>query len=206
VADVSLPNTIAPPTVSTSEVQGNDEALRDYVNSSGWVNSARIADGTIVAGDVADGTLTNAKLASGFFPAARVYASGTQSLTTATYTALTFDSERFDNASIHSTVTNPTRLTIPTTGVYLVSANVGIAAGAGSVREVWFRVGGSTYISGDVRANQSGKSMQFAVSTIWQFTAAQYVEVVAMQESGGSLPTVQSASSSPEFSIAMLTP
>lgn len=54
MSDVSLPNTIAPPTVSTSEVQGNDEALRDFVNGSGWVDTTKYEDASV----------TDAKLAS----------------------------------------------------------------------------------------------------------------------------------------------
>lgn len=43
MSDVTLPNTIDAPTVSTSEVQGNDEALRDHINSSAWVDDDKLA-------------------------------------------------------------------------------------------------------------------------------------------------------------------
>ena len=58
---------------------------------------------------------------SGVGPSASAYNSATQSLTSNTDTPLTFNVNEWDTCSsctIHSTSTNPTRFTAPTTGVY----------------------------------------------------------------------------------------
>lgn len=54
MSDVALPQTIDPPTVSTSEVQSNFEALRDFVNGTDWLSVEKIPNGEI----------TDAKLAA----------------------------------------------------------------------------------------------------------------------------------------------
>lgn len=50
--------------------------------------------------------------------------STTQSISNATFTAMTWDTEEFDVGSMHEGVTNPTRITIPTTGKWLVHGAV----------------------------------------------------------------------------------
>ena len=56
MSDPTLPHTIAPPAVSTSEVQGNDEALRDFLSGDGWIDTSKYADDSVTAAKV-EGTL-----------------------------------------------------------------------------------------------------------------------------------------------------
>src|ERR1044072_7417202 len=44
--------------------------------------------------------------------------------TTSTPAAISFNSERFDNDTMHSSSTDPTRITINTDGVYVIGGNV----------------------------------------------------------------------------------
>ena len=65
-------------------------------------------------------------------PGARVYRTGAQSVPDTTVTACTFDAERRDNAGIHSTATNTSRLTVPpgADGLWLAGAHLQFAANA----------------------------------------------------------------------------
>lgn len=79
-------------------------------------------------------------------PACSVYASSGQTLTstTGTPTALTADSEFYDNDSMHSTSTNTDRITINTAGRYQFFACVEFQADADGARFVEFMHNGTT--------------------------------------------------------------
>jgi hypothetical protein len=63
-------------------------------------------------------------------PRCRVYNSASQTLTTATETSLTWDSEEFDDGGLHSTSSNTDRLTAPVAGTYLIIGNVTFDSGS----------------------------------------------------------------------------
>lgn len=121
---------------------------------------------------------------------ARVRSSGNQSITTATFTALTFDTEDFDIWDLHESVTHPTRLTIPATlpGIWIVRATVTFAANATGMRAIEIRENGSQVISGPSAcfALASGTTA-IGVVTSFTFSAGDYVEALAYQDSGGAL-------------------
>lgn len=54
-------------------------------------------------------------------PACRVYNSANESIASGAPTTVTFDTELFDTDSMHSTVSNTSRITINTAGVYIVT-------------------------------------------------------------------------------------
>lgn len=54
-------------------------------------------------------------------PSCKAYRTTTQSVASATMTAISFDAEYWDTDSMHSPTTNPTRVTVPIAGVYLVT-------------------------------------------------------------------------------------
>lgn len=131
---------------------------------------------------------------------ARVYNSANLSTADSTLTALTFNSERFDNGDLHSTVANTGRLTVPITGLYLIGGNVEWAAHATGLRELNIRLNGTTYIETDSRLSAGAFRSTFqAVSTLYRLAATDYVELVGQQASGGALNVLASASYSPEF-------
>jgi hypothetical protein len=132
---------------------------------------------------------------------ARVYNSGAITLTTGTLTALTFDSERFDTDAIHSTASNTSRLTCTTEGVYLISGTVRFASNATGNRRVLIRLGGSTYLADNTQAAVNGLATTITISTIYQLAATNYVELVALQSSGGDLAVESTASITPEFAM-----
>lgn len=138
-------------------------------------------------------------------PKCRAYHSTTQSLTTATLTAIALNSERFDTDTIHDTATNNSRLTCKTAGLYLITGCLGYAAHATGERSTIIRLGGATQIGGT--AGLSGGATlptRHTVSTIYPLAVNDYVELVGYQSSGGALNTEQTANVCPEFSMVRL--
>lgn len=120
----------------------------------------------------------------------RVYPSANVSIPNATYTALAFNTESFDTDNYHSTVTNTSRLTVPTGkgGMYRVSWGITIdPSSAGSYRIANVRKNGSTTIS----PNQYGfpSSTQPAIlygSDLFQLVAGDYIDLLIYQDSGSA--------------------
>ena len=134
-------------------------------------------------------------------PNARVYNSGAISLATGSVTALTFDSERYDKgAGSHSTSSNTGRLTVPTScgGVYLIGGNVSFASNSTGVRQIGIRINGSTTIAQVYVNTNSSADCNLSICTAYSLAAADYVELMAFQNSGGNL-NVQVSAGSPEF-------
>lgn len=131
-------------------------------------------------------------------PQARVYNNANISIATGTATALTFNSERYDDGSLHSTAANTGRLTAPVAGLYSIGASVEFAANAVGVRVVIVQLNGTTNL---VRQDQaaSGAGNFIGVSTEYRLSAGDYVEAVVFQNSGGNLNVNSSGNVSPEF-------
>ena len=68
-----------------------------------------------------------------------------QSISSATQTDVTFDTENFDTDGYHSTVSNTARITIPTgkSGYFLVNARVAFASNSTGTRAMWIRLDGN---------------------------------------------------------------
>jgi hypothetical protein len=135
-------------------------------------------------------------------PTCRVYNSANLPITTGTVTALTFNSERFDNAAMHSTSSNQSRITIPTGGggKYLVGMVVEWQnSTAGTYRDNRIRNNGSTYHAGNTLTAAAINNVVILNSPtgLWSYTAADYVEFTATQDTGGNL-NVLALDGSPE--------
>lgn len=133
-------------------------------------------------------------------PACRVYNSAVQSVANGVNTMLTFNSERFDTDSMHSTATNTSRITINTAGVYMLTASISFAPNATGRRQLAFRINGATYIAAHAEVPISGLEHEMALAAVWKFAAADYVEVSALQTSGGALNVSAAGNYTPEFS------
>jgi hypothetical protein len=138
-------------------------------------------------------------------PAARVYNSANISITNNTVTALTFDSERWDNGDLHSTSANTSRLTAPITGLYEIGGCVRIAANATGIRSAMIRLNGTTDIASITEPTPSaGAASDFNPSTPYQLAAGDYVELTVYQNSGGALNVTAAGNFSPEFWMVRL--
>jgi hypothetical protein len=135
-------------------------------------------------------------------PTCRVYNSAALSIVSGSSVALTFNSERFDNAAMHSTSTNTGRITIPTGGggKYLIGCVIEWnAAAGGNYRDNRIRNGGTTFHAGVTVGPIGGAGSPLAAPVgTWNYTAADYAEVVVAQDSGGNI-NINSADGSPEF-------
>lgn len=135
---------------------------------------------------------------------ARVYNSGNLTIPTATPTALTFDSEREDAYGFHSTVSNTSRLTIPTglNGLYILLANCEFDNHVDGDRQIRLVISGGTEVGRTARWPKTGvyNTMYIAAALYW-LTAGQYAEAQVYQNRGGDLDVMAVGNYSPEFCI-----
>ena len=121
-------------------------------------------------------------------PACSVFNSAAVSVATGTSsTALTANSEQFDNNAMHSTATNTSRITIQTAGRYLFVATVAFAANATGNRRLAFRVNGSTVYESTLVGGTATNSIVLTAPRMLTLAAADYVEALIWQTSGGNL-------------------
>jgi hypothetical protein len=111
---------------------------------------------------------------------------GTQTVGWNTQTALTFGSEDFDTDSFHSTVTNTSRITIPTGlgGKYQINALVGLDTNTTGTRALSLYVNGSFVYEFNIHASATGPTGVMPV--IRNLSAEDYIELYAWQTSGAN--------------------
>ena len=134
---------------------------------------------------------------------ARVTKADVQAITTATLTAITFDTERWDTDAYHDNVTNNTRLTVPAGqgGTYIISFSAQFAGNGTGSRYFYLNLNGTTKLAGLYLINNGTAAFEGTLTTIFQLDAGDYVEAVVYQDSGGSLNINKNNNSSPEFSL-----
>lgn len=122
-------------------------------------------------------------------PAVRATMAVNQSLTSGTEVALVFGgTDRFDDENMHDTATNNTRLTCRTTGRYEIIGNVEFDANATGSRQARIRINGGTSIAGDARpAAGATHTTKVTVATLYDLAAGDFIELLALQDSGGAL-------------------
>jgi hypothetical protein len=139
---------------------------------------------------------------------ARITATAAQSLTNNTLTKITFNTASatpttdsydpqtwFDNAN--------DRIVIGQDGFYNITANVGFATNATSRRLVQIQVNGADRGSVQVTASAASTTL-LSVSTNIYLVATDYVEVHALQQSGGALNTVSVTGVYPVLSVGRI--
>ena len=134
-------------------------------------------------------------------PGCHLKKSAAQSITTATYTAATFDVESFDTDNMHDNVTNPSRITINTAGVYLFTGSTVWATNTTGHRIMGFRTNasGTQTLGGIVTASipvaaapaDLGRN---SISMIYKLGKGEFVEMMVYQNSGAGLNLVASSS------------
>lgn len=162
------------------------------VAGAAWANSVK--DGI----DFLIGTGSNV------IPIAALSASAVQAIPTAAWTGLLMNTEELDSDGGHSTVTNTSRYTAQTAGWYLCNGTAAFAAAASSRRIVALRVDGTGTDSPTHGPNAAhGVSTNIALSTsaLLYLAAGSWVEVVAYQDSGGSVNTTVTAGTQPLMSV-----
>ena len=166
--------------------------------------------GTYPAPSIANGAVGPAQ--TGTVPAASVFASGSQTITTATTTPIAFNSEHFDNASIHDNTTNNTRLTAPIAGLYEVNAHVvwSNTETTGN-RQITIAKNGnaSTIYALDRVAgtNGGGSAATNQASALVDLAAGDYIEINARHTQGADTSTaIATNGAAPAVSLLWVAP
>lgn len=121
------------------------------------------------------------------------YHSTTQSLTTATITALSLNSEDIDVGTMHDTVTNNSRITIPSggDGFYLISGFTEVQYNISALRRLSIRKNGTTnLVQVEVPFSANGSLANQGISTPLigaALVAGDYVELTGYQNTGSGL-------------------
>ena len=134
----------------------------------------------------------------------RVYNNANISIPNATWTTLTFNSERWDTNGMHSTASNTDRLTCIVPGLYPIVGQVAFDGNATGLRMLRILLNGSTQIAAYSQRFNSAWTCFLDISTQYQFSVAQYVILQVYQNSGGALNILYSAETSPEFMMARI--
>lgn len=133
-------------------------------------------------------------------PRLRVYRSADLSVSTSTWTQVTFDSESWDNDAMHSTSSNTARLIAVTAGRYLITVNAYFAGNATGTRILNLTANGAGTVSSSAGPLTNGayaaanNTNQLCSATVeWSASANDYVELFVWQSSGGSLNLIGGA-------------
>ena len=122
----------------------------------------------------------------------KAYSSTAQSIASSTSsTVLTLDTEVVDSDNGHSTVTNTSRYTCQTAGLYYVSGSVCFnATNANGSRTLNIFVNGAGQVGAGVQAAPSpANGASVFSSTLVQLNVGDYVELACWQNSGSSINT-----------------
>lgn len=131
---------------------------------------------------------------SGAASGCRAYATATQSIANATWTALALQAEKFDTDGYHDNATNNTRLTVPTGkgGTFIMAGQHRFAASTAGFRAIYVRKNGTDVLAGINTGGiqNSGYGASSHQSAVVQLAAGDYIELMAHQTSGGNLSTI----------------
>jgi hypothetical protein len=137
---------------------------------------------------------------------ARVYNSGNITVATGGWHTLTFDSERYDTDTIHSTVVNTERLTATTPGTYIIVGNVEWASDATGDRGMRIYLNNTTVIGNLWQNPADSAPTRHCLTTIYQLSATEYVELEVYQSTAGNLNIVAQSNFSPVFMMQRIAP
>lgn len=134
-------------------------------------------------------------------PACRVFNSANISITTSGVSqTLTYDSERYDTDSMHSTSVNTGRITFNTAGIYTVTSQIIFFNNSVGERYIAIVLNGTTTIvRNQFAANGTGGPWRMQASTTYKFSVSDYIETSVFQTSGGALNINFEGNDSPEF-------
>ena len=127
-ADPSFTNKSAGQQIQSAHVN----ALQDEVVAIGSALRSTLQHNVTVNGSITSSNATFSGVVNGTGqPRCFVYSSVAQGFASGAWTALTFETEQYDIGALHSTASNPSRITIPagSSGLYLCGATVRFSTG-----------------------------------------------------------------------------
>jgi hypothetical protein len=121
-----------------------------------------------------------------------------QTVSTATFTAIALATEAYDTDSIHSTVTNNSRFTIPSGkgGYWLFYQVLGFNPLSSGNMNIRFYKNNSSTVGGVMYSGSTSASTLTTVTniSILSLSAGDYIEMVAYQNSGSTMGILESGS------------
>lgn len=140
-------------------------------------------------------------------PACRVFHNTTQSIADNTVTTVLFNSERYDTDNMHNTVTNNSRITINTAGLYLLTFHGRVITAADYLALFCdFNVNAGSFSCAEMRwhPNTTGDVHNYQLTTVYKFAAGDFIEARVYQDNTANASrTLESTSAvTPEFSAA----
>jgi hypothetical protein len=172
---------------NTTDTLTNKTLTSPTINTA-TINTPTIATPTITSATIDSNTISGTANRLVFKQASvRVTNTAAQSISTATNTALTWDTENFDTDTLHSTVSNTSRLTASVTGKWRVNGSAMFAASGTGSRNIFIRKNGSTNYADIYMPSIAGDPFTLSISDTIDLTAGDYVELVVWQNSGGAL-------------------
>lgn len=131
-----------------------------------------------------------------------VYHDADQSVGHLTWTALSFNTDVFDNNSMHDTATLNSRITIRRRGVYVIGFGLTWQSSATGLRAARLVQNGDTvrFTAGLDAVSYSGaRTPVWSPGILLSLGAGDYLEVEALQDSGGGSLNVENQPGSPRF-------
>jgi hypothetical protein len=95
--------------------------------------------------------------------------------------------ELFDSASMHSTSVNNSRITVPVTGLYIITGYISWDFNATGYRRVQLRLNGTIVIAQTDWAAAGSLLPSQSICTLYLLTANDYVEVCGTHTRGANL-------------------
>ena len=169
------------------------DAKGDLIAATAADTASRLAvgaNGTVLTADSAEATglkwATPASSTPTFVGCSVVSTNASQTISNATWTAVTWNSERFDTDGFHDNATNNSRMTVPSgkAGKYSVSAIIAWDNNATGSRYVLVRKNGADYAVTLITPSASEPSG--TLSFIINLAVSDYIEVFVYQNSGAN--------------------
>lgn len=177
----------------------------DVNNGLPSTNAARFTGDVLITTDLGVRTINATGMIYGGTPSARVYRTTTQTIADSTVTALTFDAERWDNASLHSTSSNTDRLVAPVAGIYAVTAHIRWDTNGTGQRLLRVKDNAGALIASASQPPVSGDVTYQSIATTVTLGASGYVTIEVYQTSGGNLGIGSAAQHSPEATMTKIS-
>jgi hypothetical protein len=137
-------------------------------------------------------------------PACRVTKSAIQTVPTGGTPLISFDQEDFDTDGIHDNVTNNTRMTCKTPGLYSIEGSINWASNTSTLaRTVWICKNGTRVaeVAGGV-AGQFETVQQIKATLL--LAAGDYIELQVYQNSGSSIDIQATTNGAPHLSMTLV--
>jgi hypothetical protein len=167
------------------------------------LTGVKVKDGSLLGADLAAGVIDTTKI--GALPGARVRSTATQSIPNSTVTALSFNTVDANSGGVFA-ASQPTRLTAPVAGTYLITACVAWANDAVGSRQLWVQLNGSTSLVGVFERPAADNTLQQNVATTYHLNAGDYVSAAVWQNSGSPLDSWNAPNDAPVLTMNWIAP